>query len=151
MPKGRSPKINLGTPTVFEIYKFQKPLWTCLGMSAHAHLKLDGQFVALIDMKLHAQNQLFTSISFWDIKVLKACLGPCLAHNHLHLHDHFKTLIDMKLHAQNLPYTSFSFWDLKVLIASLGMPGHAWTHWCKIISSICSFYRYVPACKKSSF
>ena len=30
----------------------------------HAHLKLHDQFVALIDMKLHAQNQLYTSISF---------------------------------------------------------------------------------------
>ena len=26
-------------------------------------------------MKLHAQNQLYTSISFWDSKVLKASLG----------------------------------------------------------------------------
>ena len=64
LPKGRSPKINFGTPTVFEMYKFQKPLWVCQGMSDHAHLKLRNQFVALIDLKLHAQNQLYTSISF---------------------------------------------------------------------------------------
>ena len=30
----------------------------------NAHLKLHDQFVALIVMKLHAQNQLYTSISF---------------------------------------------------------------------------------------
>ena len=41
----------------------------------HAHLKLHDQSVALIDMKLHAQNQLYTSITFWDIKVLKASFG----------------------------------------------------------------------------
>ena len=44
--------------------KFQKPLWTCLGMPDHAYLKLHDQFVAFIDMKLHAQNQRYTSISF---------------------------------------------------------------------------------------
>ena len=42
--------INFGTPTVFQIYKFQNPLWVCLGMPDHAHLKLQNQFVALIDM-----------------------------------------------------------------------------------------------------
>ena len=62
--KGRCPKINLGTPTVFEIYKIQKSLWTCLGMPDYPHLKLHDQFVALIDMKLHTQNQLYTSLSF---------------------------------------------------------------------------------------
>ena len=30
---------------------------------------------ALIEMKLHAKNQLYTSFSFWDIKVFKASLG----------------------------------------------------------------------------
>ena len=35
-----------------------------LDITARAHLKLHYQFVALIDMKLHAQNQLYTSISF---------------------------------------------------------------------------------------
>ena len=34
----------------FQIYKFQNPLWVCLGMPDHAHLKLQNQFVALIDM-----------------------------------------------------------------------------------------------------
>ena len=43
-------------PTVFDIYKFQKPLWACLGMPDHVHLKLHDQFVALTDMKLRAQN-----------------------------------------------------------------------------------------------
>ena len=41
----------------------------------HVHLKLYDTFVALIDMKLHAQNQFYTSISFSGIKVLKASLG----------------------------------------------------------------------------
>ena len=43
--------------------------------SSATHLKLHGQFVALIDMKLHAQNQLYNSISFCDIRVLKDSLG----------------------------------------------------------------------------
>ena len=67
--------INFATPTTFYIYMFQKPLWAILDMPDHAHLKLHDQFVVLIDMKLHAQNQLYTSICFWDIKVLKASLG----------------------------------------------------------------------------
>ena len=33
-------------------------------MPDHAHLKLHDQFDPLIDMKLHAQNQLYTSINF---------------------------------------------------------------------------------------
>ena len=74
-------------------------------------------------MKLHAQNQLYTSISFWDIKVFKASLGMP-DHTHLNLYDQFITLIDMKLDAQNQLYTCFRFWDLKVLITSLGIPGH---------------------------
>ena len=36
-------------------------------MPDYAHLKLHDQFVALIDMKLHAPNQLYTSI-FFEIK-----------------------------------------------------------------------------------
>ena len=70
-PKGRSPKINSGTPIIFEIYKFQKPDWVCLSILDQAHLKLHDQFVILKDMKLHAHNELYTSICFWDIKVLK--------------------------------------------------------------------------------
>ena len=45
-------------------YKLQKPIWACLGMPDHAHLKLHDQFVALTDMKLRAKNQLYISISF---------------------------------------------------------------------------------------
>ena len=71
-------------------------------------------------------------------------------HDHLKFHDQFVGLIDMTLHAQNQLYTSFSSWDLKVLKASLGVPEHAWPHLCKITSSICSFNRYVPACKIST-
>ena len=33
-------------------------------MPGHTHLKLCDQFVALIDIKLHVQNQLYNSISF---------------------------------------------------------------------------------------
>ena len=44
-------------------------------MPDHTHLKLHDQTVAFIGMKLHANNQLYTSISFWYIKVLKPSLG----------------------------------------------------------------------------
>ena len=44
-------------------------------MPEHVHLKLHDQFVALIDMKLHAQNQLYNSIVFQILKFLKASLG----------------------------------------------------------------------------
>ena len=101
-------KINFITPIVFETLKLKNPaIWLDKSIFAfnHAQPKLHDQFVALIDMKLHAQNQL---------------------------------------------YNSFSFWDHKVLIAFLGMPGHASPHPPKIISSIFSFNRYVPACKKST-
>ena len=33
-------------------------------MPGHTYLKLHDQFAALIDIKLHSQNQLYTSISF---------------------------------------------------------------------------------------
>ena len=66
----RDLKINFGTPTVSENYKFQKFLWACL-----AKLKLHDQFVALIDMKLHAQNEPNSSFIFWDLKVLIAPFG----------------------------------------------------------------------------
>ena len=90
-------------------------------MPGHAHLKLHDQFVALIAMKLHAQYQPYTSISFWDIKDLKASFGMP-DHTHLNINDKFTTLIDMALHAQNQLYTFFRFWDLKVSIVSLSMP-----------------------------
>ena len=71
-------KINLIIPIVFEILKLKNPaIWLAKSIFAfnYAHLKLHSQLAALIDVKLHAQNQLYTSISFWDIKVLKASLG----------------------------------------------------------------------------
>ena len=43
-------------------------------MPDYNHLKLYDQFLALIDMKLHAPNQLYTSICFRD-KILKKSLG----------------------------------------------------------------------------
>ena len=66
------------TPIVFEILKRENPaIWLNESIFAfnHTHLKLHCQSVALIDMKLHAKNELYTSISFWGIKVLKASLG----------------------------------------------------------------------------
>ena len=65
-------KINIIIPIVFEVLKFKNlAIWLAESIFAfnYTHLKLHDQFVALIDMKLHAQNQLYTSISFWDIKV----------------------------------------------------------------------------------
>ena len=71
---------------VFEILKFKNPaIWLAKSIFAFNHLKVHDQFVALIDMKLHAQNQLYTSISFLDIEVLKASLGmPGHAWPHTH-------------------------------------------------------------------
>ena len=116
-------------PTFFEIYKIRKPLWACLVMPILN--RMTSLFVALKDMKLHAQNHFYTSIIFWDIKVLKASLGiPDIDdHTHLNLHNPHPptptiTLIDMKLHAQNQFNVFFGFWDLKVLMNSLF--GHAW-------------------------
>ena len=59
---------------VFEILKLKNLQSDCPRLFAfdHANLKLHDQFVALIDMRLHSQNQLYTSISFRDIKVLNA-------------------------------------------------------------------------------
>ena len=71
-------KINFVSPIVFEILKLKnRAIWLADSIFPfnHAHLKLHDQFVALIDIKLHAQNQLYNSIRFWDIKVLKASLG----------------------------------------------------------------------------
>ena len=44
-------------------------------MPDHAILNLHDQFMTLIYMKLHAQNQLYTSFSFSDLKVSIASLG----------------------------------------------------------------------------
>ena len=54
--KGRCAKVNFRTAAVFEICKFQKPVWACLGIPDHFNQFVADQFVALIDMKLHAQN-----------------------------------------------------------------------------------------------
>ena len=63
-------QINLISPFVFEI-KLWNPLWACLSMYDNTHLNLHNQFETLIDMKLHAQKQLYTSLCFWDLKVLR--------------------------------------------------------------------------------
>ena len=52
-----------------------KVLKASLGMLDQTHRNFHNQFMTLIDMKLHAQNQLYTSFSFWDLKVLIASLG----------------------------------------------------------------------------
>ena len=108
-------------------------------------VKINKQIFAVVYFSI------FTGFTI-SIKILKAWLdmSGMPGHTYLNLHDQVITLIDMKLYAQNRLYTSFSFWDLKALIASLGMPGHDWHHYCKMTSSICSFNRYVPACKKST-
>ena len=118
-------------PTFFEIYKIRKPLWACLVMPILN--RMTSLFVALKDMKLHAQDHFYTSIIFWDIKVLKAplCIPDMDDHTHLNLHNWFITLIDMKLHAQNQFNIFFGFWDLKVSMNSLF--GHAWA-WLRIKS-----------------
>ena len=51
-------KINFIPPLVFEILKFQKPFWACLGLPDPIHLKLHHQFVALTDMYLHAKKKI---------------------------------------------------------------------------------------------
>ena len=98
-------KINFITPIVFEILKLKNPaVWLAESIFAfkHAHLKLHDQFVALTDMKLHAQKQFYTSVRFWDNKVLKATLGMP-DHTHLNLHNQFITLIEMNcMHKINL-------------------------------------------------
>ena len=77
------------------------------------YLNLHDQFTRLIYMKLHAQNQLYTSISFWDLKVLIASLG--MSWDTWPTHVKFAALIDTYLHAKNQLYTSSSFWDIKIL------------------------------------
>ena len=42
----------------------KKVLWACLGIPDHIHLNLHDQFITLTDMKLHAQNQFYTTCSF---------------------------------------------------------------------------------------
>ena len=59
------------TPPVLEI--LYMPTYVSY-MPDYANLKSHDQFVALTDMKLHASNQLYTPICFWD-KILKASLG----------------------------------------------------------------------------
>ena len=56
-------KINFIPPLVFKTLKIKQPPWACLGMPDHAHLKSHHQSVVLIDMYLHAKNQLYTSNS----------------------------------------------------------------------------------------
>ena len=101
------------------ILKLKNPgIWLAESIFAFndTHLKLHDQFEALIDMILHAKNQIYNSITFWDIKVFKASMGMP-DHSHLNLHNQFITLIYMKLNAQNQRYTSFN-----------SLSGHAWAY-----------------------
>ena len=59
-------------------------------------------------MKLHAQNQLYTSISFLDLIVFIIFLGMPDPTS-VKLHHQFVALIDMDLLAKNQRYTSNSF------------------------------------------
>ena len=54
------------TPVVLEILQLKNPAINAESIFAfnHAHDELNDEFAALIDMKLHTQNQLYTSISF---------------------------------------------------------------------------------------
>ena len=45
------------------------------GNRDNTHLNLHDQLISLIDMKLHARNQLYNSFTSRDLKVLKASLG----------------------------------------------------------------------------
>ena len=67
-------------------------------------------------MKVHGQNQLHASFSFWSLKVLYALLAcPGMPDpTHVKLHQQFVALIDMHLNTKNQLYTSISFWDIKV-------------------------------------
>ena len=79
----------------------------------HIHLKSQHQFVALTDIYQHAQNQLYTFFTFWDLEVLIASLGvPDLVH--LESQRQFVALIDMHLHAKNQLYNFNVFWDIKI-------------------------------------
>ena len=64
-------KINFTLPVVLKILKLQNPLWPCLNITDHTHLKLNYQFLTSMDVSLHAKNQLCKSYNFYDIKVLK--------------------------------------------------------------------------------
>ena len=63
-------------------------------MPDHTRLNLHDQFITAIDMKLHAQNQLYISFSFRDLKVLEATLGMPEP-THVKLYHQFLALIDM--------------------------------------------------------
>ena len=95
-------KFNFITPIVFET----PAIWLAKSIFA---------FVALIDMKLHAQNELYTSISFWDIKVLKASLGML---GHASTHPPKLTLLIHHFNRYETAWTKSTFYLLKVLVAS---------------------------------
>ena len=86
-------KNNFITLILFEILKFKKPEnWLAESIFAvnHAHLKLHDQFAALIDMKLQAKNQLYTSITVFEISKFSKTLWAELGipdHTHLSIHN----------------------------------------------------------------
>ena len=64
-------------------------------MPDHTYLNLHDQCITLIDMKLHAQNQLCNSFSFRDLQGLIASFNS----THLKFYHQFVALIDIYLHA----------------------------------------------------
>ena len=63
-PNQNKSQLNASPPYKHNLIGPQKPLRACRGMSDHTHQKLHNQFITLIDMKLQAENQLYTSFSF---------------------------------------------------------------------------------------
>ena len=79
-------------------------------MYDHTHLNLNNQFITLIDIKVHAQNQPHMSFCFWDLKVLIVSLADV----HLKLHHQCAPLTDVYIQTKNPLYNFNSFWDIKV-------------------------------------
>ena len=82
-------------------------------MPDYGHLKLHDQFVALTDIKLQSQNQLYMSFCFWDLKVLIVSLRMP-DHTHLKSHHQCVAVIDVYIQTENPLSNSNSFWDIKV-------------------------------------
>ena len=51
-----------------QVLQYLLVLKASLGMPDHNHVNLHYQFITLIDIKLHAQNLIYTSFSFWDLR-----------------------------------------------------------------------------------
>ena len=79
-------------------------------MYNHTHLNFNNQFITLIDMKAHAQNQLQMSFCFWDLKVLIVSLADV----HLKLHHQCVPLIDVYIQTKKiLKFKNPAVWFVK--------------------------------------